>query len=222
MGAGKLRGQAEPVAAIIMIGIVLTLSILLLSLFASQYSNVSEERARIEYLNSLASTVDILLVYSSSRESPEGAITCHMVEAVNIGGSKQTLWIAFAWALEASEARIKLAESKVSIYAVKSDEGIFKPPPCGTLTPLIGELIEVGRPLPISKIMTREGLRLDEVGNNPNINVNYTIITLNPGESKTLYVQYTGQPQGGYPLAIIMGSFNNKYYMASYRILPSY
>lgn len=221
MGIGRRRGQAEPVAAVIMIGIVLTLSVLLLSFFVSQYSKVSEERVRVDYINSIASTVDVLLVYSSSHRSPGGTVTCHMVEVVNIGGSKQTLWIAFSWALEASEARVKLVESRASIYTVRSEEGLFKPPPCGTPTPLVGGLIDVGRPLSTSGILTRDNLKLDEVSGSPNLHVNYTSITLDPGESKTLYIQYTGQPQGGYPLAIIMGSLNNKYYMVSYRILPS-
>ncbi len=220
MRAERFKGQAEPVAAIIMIGIVLTLSILLLSFFASQYSRVSEERARVDYINSLASTVDVLLIYSVSQWSPEGTVACYMVEVVNIGGSRQTLWIASSWALEASEARVRLAESKASLYTVKTVEGLFKPLPCGTPTPLIGELIDVGRPIPTAKILTREGLKLDEASGSPNLYLNYTSITLNPGESKTLYIQYTRQPQGGYPLVIIVGSFNNKYYMVSYRILP--
>lgn len=221
MRAGKLRGQAEPVAAVIMIAIVLTLSVLLLSFFASQYSKVSEERARIDYINSLASTVDVLLVYSSSHGSSDDIVTCHMVEVVNIGGARQTLWIGFSWALEASEARIKLVESRASIYIVRGEEGIFKPPPCGTPTPPIGELIGVGTLISTAKILTRDNLKLGEVSGSPNLYINYTSITLDPKESKTLYIQYTGRPQEGYPLVIIMGSFNNKYYMVSYRILPS-
>ena len=215
-GRSSLRGQSPLIALILMISVVLAMSVGLVAFFNYQYSKVSSERARIEALSRIPANIAITPVYS---ESSGNENYCHMIEVTNIGSSQITFWIAFGVGYIDDRGYPRLTGDDIQrVVIVKTVDGLLSLPQCPGDLP--GQDV-TSQSIQVTRVYTADEWNLAEIGNPPAYTLKgFTKITLNPRESKTLYIvaQTTGN---AWTLALVMTMFNDKLYLVSLHKLPS-
>ena len=211
-----MRGQAPLVALILMISVVLAMSIGLVAFFNYQYSKVSSERARMEALSRIPANIAITPVYS---ERSGNDVYCHMIEITNIGTSQTTVWVAFGVGYIDDRGYPRLVGGDVQrVVVVKAVDGLLSLPGCPGDLPgqdVTNQMIQVTR------VYTADEWNLAEIGNPTTYTLKgFTKITLNPRESKTLYV-VAQSSRDTWTLTLLMTMFNDKLYLVSLHKLPS-
>lgn len=216
----EVWAQAQLIALVLMVAIVLTFSVGLLSFFNYHYSRIESERARVAYLSSIPASITVIPVYSGRN----GDIRCHIVEVMNTGSSALTVWAAFGGGYLDERGYPKLDPSHVILKAIiaKARDGILEIPECpGDL-----EGYHVTDTLPISRIYTVDNWNLEELGNPRDYTLKgFTKLPLKPGESRTFYVVSNATPgTRGFEsqtLVFIMGVYNDRFYLVATYKLPS-
>ncbi|MEM1685110.1 MAG: hypothetical protein QXD97_01185 [Acidilobaceae archaeon] len=211
-----MRGASEPIAVIMMVGLTIILGLLLLSFFNSSYIKVSSERGKLEYINSVKTSLDVIVVYSnSSRDSYS-----YVLNILNIGPSRLTFWVAFGvGGIRDPGVPVVTSTDNIEVYTIKSYNGIIDLNECPGNPIVCTQILGL---LDSNNVYTPDEIKLTELGTQTKVKLKgFKRIELNSRESKLLYVKINKPLEySEWPLILIMGNHNERYYVISAYKLP--
>lgn len=209
-----MRASAEILGSLIMITIVLILGLAFMSLFVSQFQRISEERAKIEEMGRVRTSIEVALVYSANKTRGGTSVHEYVVEFVNVGGKEASVYIAVG-AGEADFRFPRVTSGDVRVYHMKRiavvnlNECDAPPYPCGDRSRLV---------ISPSKIFTEEEIPLSVLGSTSDMAAAKLDLPAKGG--KALYVVYNLPQEWDRPLLLVLAFVNGKYYLASFKELP--